>query len=223
MSFGTYAELQAEVQSFLWDRTDVVSKVPTFIALAEAEMKRLLRTQQVVSQTPYSVSGEISFLPSGASEILSVQLDWPSPGQGTIDLDYQTPEMMDQWSLVSPSRPRFYTIVDERVYFLPVPDQEYTGHMRVRERFGSLSNSNRSNWILERHPDIYLCGALKWAKRWLIDSDQDWETPFYSAIEAANHDQPMRQRNTTLRNDELSMMSQGGRYDIRTDSYGGTN
>lgn len=219
MSFDTYADLQAEIRSFLWDRTDVVAKIPTFISLAESEMRRLLRTRQVIRQTPFTVSAGTSGLPCCTSEVLTIQIALPGSDVATYDLDYVSPEAMDQWSGQSASRPRFYTILGDRLYFLPVPDQSYSGHMRLRDGFPSLSASNRCNWILEKHPDIYLAGALKWAKRWLIDQDQDWETPFLEGIAQANRDQPMRQRNTTLRTDGVA--GTGGAYNVYSDTYGG--
>lgn len=221
MGFANYTELQGEIRSFLWDRTDVVARIPSFIQLAEAEMRRLLRTQQVVVTRPVNISGDIMPLPSNERQIMSLQINLPE-GSGTLDLTYATPEQVAQWSVVSPQRPRFYTIENNRIQFLPVPDQAYTGTMTYRSVFDPLAENNITNWILERHPDIYLSGALKWAKRWLIDSEQDWETPFYQAIELANKDQPMRQANSRLRADDASALNRtNGRYDIRTDSYGG--
>lgn len=220
MAFSDYTGLKAEIQSFLWDRTDTVAKVPSFIALAEAEMKRLLRTTQGVSQQPYTVTGEIASIPCEARQILSVRLNVPE-GQGVFDLDYVTPEQASQFNYMAPARPRFYAIEDGLVSLYPTPDQTYSGDVVVRSAFDALSNSNRTNWVLEQHPDIYLCGALKWAKAWLIDGEQDWASPFYAAIEAANRDQPQRQANTRLRADGVSMLNRGGRWNVYTDSYGG--
>lgn len=217
MAFDTYANLQIEVRSFLWDRADVVAKVPSFITLAEAEMRRLLRTRDVIRQATFTVSSGTGGLACDTSQVLSIQLAIPGATPSTIDLDYVTPEAMDQWSGQSAARPRFYTILGDRLYFFPTPDQSYTGHMRLRDGFTALSNTNRTNWILDKHPDVYLAGALKWAKRWLIDSDQDWETPFLEGVAQANRDRPMRQRNTTLRTDDLTMAGGRGRWNVYTD------
>jgi hypothetical protein len=223
MAFANYTELQAEIRSFLWDRTDVVSKIPTFITLAEAEMKRLLRTQQVVQTQPYTVSSGIASIPCNGRQILAIKLTHPD-SVGTFDLDYETPEQASQRNYFAPARPRFYTIEGGLVRLFPTPDRDYEGTIVYRSVFCALSGSNRSNWVLEMHPDIYLAGALKWAKAWLIDSDQDWSGPFYGAIDAANKDQPMRQMNSRLRNDDITIMSgRGGFYSIYTDSYGRAN
>lgn len=223
MSFANYTGLQEEIKSFLWDRTDVVARIPSFIQLAESEMRRLLRTQQSVKRQTYTVSNTTGSVPCDEMQIMAIQLQLPGANAGTIDLDYATPEQMAQWSVVSPQRPRFYTVENDTIRFLPSPDQTYSGVIIYQADFSSLSATNRTNWILERHPDIYLSGALKWAKRWLIDQDQDWDTPFYQGIEAANRDQPMRQRNSRLRTDEAASMNRAGRgrWNIYSDSYGG--
>lgn len=221
MGFANYTALKAEIQSFLWDRTDVVSRIPSFIELAEAEMKRLLRTQQCNLVRPYSISFSQGALPSNSRAIHSVVIDLPA-NAGTKDLTYVTPEQVAAYNFVTPGQPRFYGIDGDRLRFYPDPDQTYTGTIHYRAPFDPLSDSNISNWILEQHPDMYLSGALKWAKRWLIDSDQDWETPFFAAIEQANRDEPMIQVNSRMRTDEVAIMGGvGGRYNIFSDSYTG--
>ena len=223
MSFTDYTGLKAEIASFLWDRTDVVAKIPSFITLAEAEMKRMLRTQQAVQYQPFTATSDIASIPCGSRQIMSIQLEFPT-AQGTFDLDYATPEQASQWNFVSPARPRFYTIEGGLIRLYPEPDQDYSGTVVYRSVFCALSGSNRTNWVLEQHPDIYLAGALKWAKAWLIDSDQDWSGVFYGAIDAANKDQPMRQANSRLRADDATVMNgRGGRYNIYVDTYGGIN
>lgn len=221
MAFGDYTQLQAEIQSFLWDRTDVVAKIPTFITLAEAEMKRLLKTQQAVVSRPMALSAGngVGGLPGASRKIRSVVLNEIS-GNGTFELDYATPEAMAGYNFVNPARPRFYTIEGDRLRILPLPDQAYTGTVHYRSVFDPLADTNTTNWVLEQHPDIYLSGALKYAKMWLIDQDQDWGSVFYGAIDQANQDEPMIQTNSTLRADEVSAMGNRSGYNIYTDGYG---
>lgn len=222
MSFSNYTGLQEEIKSFLWDRTDVSARIPSFIQLAESEMRRLLRTQQTVKRQSYNLTSGTASVPCDEMQIMAVQLQLDSPNAGTVDLDYATPEQMAQWNFVSQARPRFYTVENETLRFAPVPDKAYAVTVIYTAYFTPLSATNRTNWVLEKHPDIYLSGALKWAKRWLIDQDMDWDTPFYAGIEATNRDQPTRQANSRLRTDDVAVMNRRGRYNVYTDSYGGT-
>lgn len=223
MPFANYAELQAEVTSYLWDRPDIAVKIPTFITLAESEMRRLLRTRNTIQQQNFTVSAETRGVPCGTQEILSVRLDSP---QGQFfeaeALTYMTPEGIDEYERIEPSRPRFYTILGDRMYFLPTPDQTYTGHIRVRDAFCSLSATNRTNWVLEKHPDIYLWGALKQSAPWLHEDERigTWTSMFREAIEQANRDMPMRQRDTKLRADAVTALARSRNgYNVRSDRY----
>lgn len=216
MPFNNYAQLQDEIKSFMWDRADVVAKIPTFITLAESEIRRLLRTAQVNDRKAFSLNGETASIPCGAGAIKAVRLNETS-GTGWNDLDYVSPE---QFSAIRPETvgtPRFYTIQNERLYFTPSGVAQ--GEIVFVDPFEPLSATCACNWLLKRHPDIYLCGALKWGKAWLIDSDWDWASPFYSAIDAANADNPRVQTNTRVRADEVAMMGGDHSFNIRTGGF----
>lgn len=210
MPFNTYDELKAEIQSFLWDRADVVAKIPTFIVLAEAEARRLIRTRNVNDSRQFSYSGTVAAIPCGAGAIKAIQID----DGGTRDLDYISPEQFSSLNDPKTGTPRFYTVQNEQIYFYP--QGATTGRILFIDPFEPLSNACRCNWLLKEHPDIYLCGALKWGKAWLIDGDWDWATPFYSAIEAANAHNPRVQTNTKIRADEASMMAGRPGFDMLT-------
>lgn len=211
MPLNTYDELKAEVQSFLWDRADVVAKIPTFISLAESEVRRLIRTRNVNDSRQFSYAGDQAAIPCGAAAIKAIQID---EGGSSRDLDYVSPEMFSALSDPKTGTPRFYTVQNERIYFYPQGATQ--GRILFVDPFEPLSKACRCNWLLEEHPDIYLCGALKWGKMWLIDSDQDWASPFYSAIEAANASNPRVQTNTRLRADEASMVVGRSSFDMLT-------
>ncbi len=210
MPFENYTQLQAEIKSFMWDRSDVVDRIPTFIALAESEARRLLRTRQTNATREFSLSNDQTSIPCGAGQIKAIRITDGS----TRDLDYVSPEQFSALGSPSSGMARFYTIENDRVYFYPTGP--IRGEMVFVDPFEPLSKTCACNWLLKNHPDIYLCGALKWGKAWLIDSDWDWATPFYSAIEAANAHTPRVQTNTHVRADEASLMGGGSRFDIRT-------
>lgn len=215
MSFENYTALQAEVKSFMWDRDDVAEKIPTLITLTESEARRLLRTRESTAMRPFTIGGDITSIPCGAGTIKAVRLS--NPTHGYRDLDYLPPE---EYSALAPDREgpaRYYTIQNDKIYLYPGGNA--TGEIVFVEPFEPLSKTCATNWLLKKHPDIYLCGALKWGKAWLIDGDWDWASPFYAAIEAANADNPRVQTNTTLRADEVTGMSGRGRFNIYTGGF----
>ena len=218
MSMENYAGLQETVKSFLWDRADVVAQIPTFISLAESEIRRLIRTRQTNDRRSFTCGPGVTSIPCGAGAVLAVRLN--DGDTQTRDLDYVSPET---FSTLVPEdvvgRPRFYTVYDEKVWFSPSGVDGLMGEIVYIDPFEPLSKTCDCNWLLKRHPDIYLCGALKWGKAWLIDADWDWASPFYAAIEAANHDMPRVSPNMRLRSDEATMMTNGSRFNIQTGGF----
>lgn len=217
MSFKNYAELQAEIKSFLWDREDIAARIPSFISLAETEARRLLRTSHTNATKPFTFSGRMA-IPCGTGTVLAVRVN---DGDTTWrELDYLSPESFAMAPRLNDiGRPRYYTVQDERIQFAPYGDDGQNGLIVYSESFEPLSSTCDCNWLLKQHPDIYLAGALKWGKAWLIDGDWDWATPFYAAIEAANRYQPRVQTNTTLRADAATQMASRGRFNIRTGGF----
>lgn len=211
MSFSDYTGLQEEIRSFLWDRADVAARIPSFIDLAESEMRRLLKTRQTTCHKPFtSGHGGVS-LPCSADQVKGVRV-------GRREMEYISPE---RFSSIDPEIKRgfgrFYTVSDGRVKFYAPEGRD--GEIVYVGQFSPLSDACKTNRILERHPDIYLCGALKWAKMWLIDSDQDWGSPFYSAINEANRVNPRVQTNTKLRADDVTIMSGRRFFDVFTGGF----
>lgn len=219
MSFENYTALKEEIRSFLWDRADVVARIPSFVKLAETEANRLLKTRESNATQKFTYFANTTSIPCGGGNILSVRLT----GDDVIqcrDLDYVSPE---QFASIGDhtitGRPQFYTIQNERIMFAPRGSQAESGEILYDGYFCPLKYDKDCNWLLRDHPDIYLCGALKWGKAWLISDDQDWATPFYTAIKAANLKTPRVQLNTTLRADEATRLGRRYGFNIRTGAY----
>jgi hypothetical protein len=79
----------------------------------------------------------------------------------------------------------YFALVGNQIEVLPPPDTGYTAELTYVATLAKLSDSNASNWILERHPDVYLYGSLLQAAPYLRDDERValW-TPLYGqAIE----------------------------------------
>jgi hypothetical protein len=170
MPITTYTELQAALQSWLWDRADVAAQIPTFIQLAEAEMNRRLTTRLKVTQDLITLDDELIDQPAGFAGVLSFKLiDAPY-----TELKFTTPDGLTQLTnrLATSdgehtAAPTHYAIVGDLFQVMPPPDGTYRAVITYRVRIPPLSASNASNWILENHPDAYLYGALLHAESWL--------------------------------------------------------
>ena len=88
-------------------------------------------------------------------------------------------------------RPRTYTIESddetETFRFGPSPDTSYTGYLSYYKNFEALGSSNTSNYILDKHPGIYLYGSLYHSANFLGGMDpqqvQSWLQMYIAAME----------------------------------------
>lgn len=182
MALDTYTNLQASVAKWL-NRKDLADQIPDFIRLAEADMNRLLDCRQMVETMTVTLSGEDFYLPCDFAGVLSFRLN----GLPTTRLDYVTPADLD--ACFGKGRPIRYTITD-RIVLDPEPDGNYEARIRYRKRVPALSAANRCNWVLDKHPDAYLAGAVMNGFLYLEDDARaaTWARKFSAAIDAINED-----------------------------------
>lgn len=182
-----YDELQEVVWRTANRATDASFKarVPGLIALAEAEMMRRIRARGETQTMDIDVDGDTYPLPCGFDGIVSIN----GTGGGMREIQYVSSDVLDRirWPVVNG-----YTISGDSLYFSRNP-----GSIRLRYRamFAPLGIRNRSNWLLNKHPDAYLYGTLKHAAPWLEDDERmpTWMRLFDDAIETINA-QALRQQ-----------------------------
>jgi hypothetical protein len=167
MAITTYAELQTAVSNFL-ARSDVTDRIPEFISLAEARMSRELNSRsQEKRATAATISGdEFISLPTDLRKIRLVKLNLDP----VVVLEYAAPkDYYETYASSGGGRPKYYTVIGSEIAVRPVPDSIYTLELIYGEDIDSLSDSNTTNTILSRHPDVYLYGSLSAAYLYLMD------------------------------------------------------
>ena len=184
----TYDELKTNIASFL-NRSDLTTQIPDFIALAEADFNAKLRIRQMEQIDTITIDAESVSVPTGFISVRSLYILLSS---NKYVLEYITPHNMFEVKAGSTAgRPRVYTIESdnetESLRFGPSPDTSYTGYLSYYKSFGALSDSNTTNYILNKHPGIYLYGSLYHAANFLggIDPNQvqQWLQMYISAME----------------------------------------
>lgn len=176
-----YTELKACVADTL-NRQDLAAQIPTFIRLAEAQMDRELVTRQEFGiKDLYGVS-EMVGLPCDFGGVLALT----AYGQPNRKIVYMAPDMLDEQWLSSQGAPHYYTLTQSEILFSP--SVEFNGLLRYWKRLPSLGDDCPTNWLLTRHPDAYLYGALLHAAPYLKDDDRIgvWSGFYTSAISAIN-------------------------------------
>lgn len=174
---GTYSGLKASVASWL-KRSDLTSSIPDLVALAEARIARDLRLRAQITFGTLTTTGGVEYvaLPSDFLEIENITL------VSDVDraLTYETPEQLDVRFPRggTEAKPAAYSILGDRIYFGPVPDAAYTIQFTYYARFTALSADADTNWLLAKHPSVYLFAVLAEAAPFLLD---DARAPTFEA------------------------------------------
>ncbi len=212
MALSTYDDLQSSVADWL-ERSDLASRIPDFIRLAEVQLNRLLRTNPQTLRATATISDPFSAIPSDHLETLAITL---SDGTSQWDLLPSSLEQMAASAAEHPGtgKPRFWTQVGEQFQYFPAPDQAYTATLTYVRGIPGLSDTNTTNWLLTRFPDAYLFGALKEAGPFLRDPEltATFEAKYRAAADEINaSDRTIRGR---LRSDPALTRMGRQSYDI---------
>lgn len=167
MAISTYAELQTALTNWT-QRSDLSSRNPEFIALAEAafnrgfDPERPFRHFSQEASTTLSATTTVGIgsgysLPTDFQELRDVQ----TTTTPYVRLQYIAPEAGDQlYNTTTTGIPRFFTLQAGYLRVYPVPSSGYSVQITYYQTIPALTNSNTTNWLLTNHPDVYLFGAL---------------------------------------------------------------
>lgn len=150
-----YAALKTAIAGFL-HRNDLTSMIPTFIEMAEARFNRELRSSEQEETAITDATTEFTTLPD---DFLQLRMMY----SGNRKLTYYPPERLQQMIDVSyvPQIP-VYSIQDKQFRLYPTPTTENPTPLRILywSKITPLSDTETTNWLLEKHPDLYLFASL---------------------------------------------------------------
>lgn len=208
MAISNYGELKTAVANWM-DRDDLSSRIPEFIALAEARFNRVLRIRAMESkQTASTVAGQQNLaLPTNYIQMRNVQMN-TSP---VTPMQYVTPEIFDRlYGGSATGTPKFYSIIANELQLGPTPDTVQTIEMLFYKKFNALVNDSDDNWVLINAPDVYLYGSLMEAEPFIMNDARTalWAEAFQNAISSIQEqDNKDRHSGSALR-----VMNTGGYY-----------
>ena len=207
MAIGTFAQLKTATANWL-DRSDLTSRIPEFITLAEARFNRVLRIRdmEVVSTAISTVAGTREYdLPTRFVQMREFHLTTDP----ITPLAYITPEMMSRMQAgSSKSKPQVFTVLADKVRLGPNPDAVYTTSMLYYQAFAALSDAATTNDMLTNNPDVYLYGTLLEAEPFIMNDERVplWLAAFEKAVsDIQNQDNKDRHSGSQLR-----VMNTGG-------------
>jgi hypothetical protein len=183
VALTSYSELKSSIADWL-NRGDLTAVIPDFISLAEAQMERRLPTQKMVKRANATIDTPFSAIPSDLLSVKSLVLTSTAPVQPLVFL---TEDELDakKYTYRSTGKPLYFALVGNQIEVLPAPDTGYTAEITYVATLAKLSDSNTSNWVLARHPDVYLYGSLLQAAPYLRDDERVglWSSQYQAAIE----------------------------------------
>ncbi len=182
MALTSYSALKSSIADWL-NRDDLTSVIPDFISLAEAQIERKLPTQKMVKRSTATIDTPFSALPSDFLAAKSLVLTATAPVQ---TLTFLSEDELDAKKYIyrTTGTPKYFALIGNQIEVLPPPDTGYAAELTYVATLAKLSDSNVSNWVLERHPDVYLYGSLLQAAPYLRDDERIgvWSSIYQSAI-----------------------------------------
>ena len=181
MAIGTGAQLATAIANWT-ARADLTSRIPEFVALAEAKLNRVLRTPEMETKdAAFSITGEYVAVPTGFLEERAFY-------HNTTDqqaITFQPPDVQTSYLVSGTGVPVYFSVVGGNFRFAPVPDATYSATLIYYKAPTTVSTgSTETNWILTNHPDVMLYGSLLEAAAFL-DNDprvQMWAAAYSAAV-----------------------------------------
>ena len=167
MAIATYSDLKTVVASWL-HRSDLDSKIPDFITLAESRLNRRLRlrAQEYTAEIVGVIGSDVISLPESIVEPLALWMN--EDEEHREELRYIDPDNFI--NSYGSGEPQFWTIDGIYIRFNIQCDDTYKFAFRYRRPF-ALSNSVTTNWLLTNHPDVYLYASLLEAGPFIRDAE----------------------------------------------------
>ena len=179
MPLDSYTSLKTAVANWL-NREDLTSQIPDFIALAEARFNREMRVNAMVQRDYTIATNGYVQLPDDWLQHISMIITAPADTYEALTY-IGVEEYYDRQKDGLTGSPRYYTIIDNNILLLPLPTQNVTLEIVYYGKIPALSDSNTSNWLLARSPDLYLYGSLIQAEAYL---NNDERIPLWTAAVA---------------------------------------
>lgn len=147
-----YTDLLASVAMWM-HRADLTGQIPDFIALAEAEFNRRLRVRDMETDIASTalVSGEYT-LPADFEAMKYLRADTSPPQTLLLTTQEYLADKPDQ-----AGTPLYFAISGTKAICRPT-----SGSIKgvYFAKIPALTSTNTTNWLMTKHPDLYLFGVI---------------------------------------------------------------
>lgn len=149
---ATFDALQAAIKAWIDDAAIDASEC---IGLAEARLNRLLTGPEMDASATVTPIAGAADLPADFVELRAIYL--------SADLRVRlesAPLGIVQGLQALTGVPSIYCVTGGAIQIAPIPDADYPIVLTYRRTVPPLSSTSPTNWVLARHPDLYLAAAL---------------------------------------------------------------
>ena len=191
MALDSYSGLKQSIIDHL-DRDDLTNFVDDFIDIAEGRHKREIRIREMLSLATLAITDgdRLVDLPTDFIDLKYFRIlnpDTSSYRRYLPKLTQLNEHELTGLSTNREQRPQHFA-VHEQIEFDSEADQDYTGEVLYYVGLTALSDSNTSNSLLTKAPDVYLYGALAASAPFLLNDERisTWETLYTTARDDLN-------------------------------------
>lgn len=167
MALSTYAELKTAIEDWLAEEALLTTRSADFITFLESELNndRDFRTREmnVVKTAILTADDAYVALPD---DFLAMRYIEEQGNSTHPPLTYLTPSALAAKE-DSVGYLRYFTIVNGQIKVAAAPDGGEVLEMSYYQKIPALSDSNTTNWLLARSPQLYLYGSLIHAEPFL--------------------------------------------------------
>lgn len=183
----SFANLQTAVANEL-NRQDLTDNLPVFIRMAETLLERQLRCPDMINRAYATASTPTIPVPSDFLEMSLMTYLTPPYGGA---MEYISPEDFKRKQFENyTGKTRYFTVIGQQIDLLPEPSAgaPATLEMVYYKTIPRLSASQTTNWLLVKHPDLYLYATLMQSAPYLIEDDRInlWSTMVQGIVSNIN-------------------------------------
>lgn len=153
-SITTYSELVTEIRDMMDDADYSQEAIDRALRKAEAMFNRELRTTDMETRAVFTITDELTQLPADFVEMRFIFVE----GMPDQPLASMSPAGMLANYYGRSGCPVAYTIEGNSIRVGPVGKAAV--EVNYYARIPTLTDAQVSNWLLRKHPDLYVAGAL---------------------------------------------------------------
>lgn len=153
-AISTYTDVIAEIRDLMDDGDYDQTAIDRALRKAEAWYNRDLRTPEMEARTTIAVTDELTNLPDDFLELRFVFQDG-SPDRPLVST---SPQALVESYRGMAGCPQAYAIEGRSIRVGPVG--KTTLVMVYYQRLTPISDAQPTNWLLMRHPDLYIAGVM---------------------------------------------------------------